>query len=89
MKLKERPAMPRTIARIKGEDLLRPKALQKQVTIDPEQVYSITIYTDNDRREQVEELERLADMISEEAKKNGITPKKLSEILGEDITEIL
>ena len=81
--------MPRTIARIKGEDLLRPKALQKQVTIDPEQVYSITIYTDNDRREQVEELERLADMISEEAKKNGITPKKLSEILGEDITEIL
>ncbi len=41
--------MPQTAEGISGKDLLGLRSLRTQTTIDPEQVYQITLYTNDER----------------------------------------
>lgn len=49
MKTLEKPAMPQTIEGIKGKDLLGLELFQSQATIEPDQVYQITLRTNDER----------------------------------------
>ena len=56
--------MPQTIEGIKGEELLWIKAIRDQAAIDPDQVYYLTIYTEDEWRERADRLKKLAKGIS-------------------------
>ena len=77
--------MPQTIEGIKGKDLF--KALQ--ASVEPDRVYYVTLYTEDERLKNIEILENIADKISEEAEKKGVTPKDLDDFFGKDISHIL
>ena len=86
MKLKERPAMPLTIEQIKGRDLIRLEPMQTKGALDPDRVYSITIYTDEDQREMADTLLNLADQSAREAEASGLTPEKFDQIVGKKVS---
>ena len=69
-----------TIDRVKGYDL--PKAWAMEAEVLPEEEVQITIGPT--REEAAKELVRTMDRMGEEARKNGLTGKILTELLRDD-----
>ena len=80
--------MPQTVEGVMGKDLLGLEIFQSQATIKPDEVYYITLHSKDEREESIKNLKDIADKISQEAKENGLTPKKFGEILGIDQEEL-
>ena len=76
--------MPQTIQGVKGQDFL--KTLQAQVSIKPDQVYHIDIYTDDERRFGKEKLKTIMWLGRKQAKESGMTPKDIDQILGKIVS---
>ena len=75
--------MPATIGEVRGSQL--PKEWSQFISVNPEEKYTITIQSQEDRRTSVQRLQAIMDQISEEAEKNGMTAEDLEEILGKEI----
>ena len=75
--------MTATVVEKKGQDF--PADWRKQAGILPNEDYVITIQSKREHRT----LKEIMDEMSDEAQARGMTPGKLSEILGEDISHIL
>ncbi len=78
--------MPQTIEGIKGKDLLRLGSLRAQASIEPEQIYYVTLYTEDERRTGKQELLRRIKTCRQQAKENDMTPEDLDDILGEKVS---
>jgi hypothetical protein len=76
MSSKERTQTRKTIRNVRGADL--PPAWAQQAGILPDQEVDIVI---QDRKAAIQRLEKLMDKMGEEAQRQGLTEKKLQELL--------
>jgi len=76
--------MPSTILdNVKGSDL--PKVWADKANIVPDKIYTVIIQPQEER----ESLQKIMSRISRDAKKRGMTPDVLEDILGENVEPIL
>jgi hypothetical protein len=71
------------IDNIKGSEL--PKAWAEMIKAQPNEKYTVTIRPQQESRS----LNQVMTELSRKARSRGLTPKKLEEILGEEITHML
>ena len=68
---------------VKGSDL--PKQWAEKLGAQPDERFTVTIQSEEDRRAAARELDRLMDAIGREAQEAGLTPDVLGDILGTDV----
>jgi hypothetical protein len=72
---------------VKGSEL--PKRWAEKLGAQPDERFTVTIQSEEERRAAAQELERLMGAIGCEAQEAGLTPEALSGILGTDVKPLL
>ena len=75
------------LERVKGSERL--KRWAEKLGAQPDERFTVTIQSEEDRRAAAQELTRLMEAIGREAQEAGLTPEVLSDILGADIKPLL
>lgn len=75
-----------TISNIKGAEI--PLKWAQAVQADPNQIYVITIQTQENQKAKREALQKSMDRLHEEAVKSGVTQEKIAEMLGCDPNDL-
>ncbi|MBF0310844.1 MAG: hypothetical protein HQL56_15090 [Magnetococcales bacterium] len=65
--------MSMTVGEFRGRDL--PQQWKELADVNPEETYTVTLQSAQERRASVERLQQLMDQISEEAERNGMMNK--------------
>jgi len=72
---------------VKGSEL--PKRWAEKLGAQPDERFTITIQSEEERRAAARELDRLMEAIGRDAQEAGLTPEVLSEILGTDVQTLI
>jgi hypothetical protein len=75
------------VEEVKGSEL--PRRWAEKLGAQPDQSFTVTIQSQEERRAAVQELERIMEAIGREARDRGFTPEALSEILGTDMKPLM
>jgi len=72
---------------VKGSEL--PKRWAEKLGAQPDERFTVTIQSEEERRAATRELDHLMEAIGRDAQEAGLTPEVLSEILGTDVQTLI